>query len=53
MFWRFFVGLGIGAEYPLSAVITAEYVFFVSLHSRGYDADSYVLDLPPDDLEHE
>jgi PHS family inorganic phosphate transporter-like MFS transporter len=26
MFWRFFVGLGIGAEYPLSAVITAEYV---------------------------
>jgi PHS family inorganic phosphate transporter-like MFS transporter len=24
MFWRFFVGLGIGAEYPLSAVITAE-----------------------------
>jgi MFS transporter, PHS family, inorganic phosphate transporter len=27
MFWRFFVGLGIGAEYPLSAVITAESVF--------------------------
>lgn len=26
MFWRFFVGLGIGAEYPLSAVITAECV---------------------------
>lgn len=26
MFWRFFVGLGIGAEYPLSAVITAEFV---------------------------
>jgi PHS family inorganic phosphate transporter-like MFS transporter len=26
MFWRFFVGLGIGAEYPLSAVITAESV---------------------------
>ncbi|KAG0648410.1 Inorganic phosphate transporter [Hyphodiscus hymeniophilus] len=25
MFWRFFVGLGIGAEYPLSAVITAEF----------------------------
>jgi MFS transporter, PHS family, inorganic phosphate transporter len=24
MFWRFFVGLGIGAEHPLSAVITAE-----------------------------
>jgi PHS family inorganic phosphate transporter-like MFS transporter len=24
MFWRFFLGLGIGAEYPLSAVITAE-----------------------------
>ncbi|KFZ22104.1 hypothetical protein V502_02886 [Pseudogymnoascus sp. VKM F-4520 (FW-2644)] len=25
MFWRFFVGVGIGAEYPLSAVITAEF----------------------------
>jgi PHS family inorganic phosphate transporter-like MFS transporter len=24
MFWRFFVGVGIGAGYPLSAVITAE-----------------------------
>jgi MFS transporter, PHS family, inorganic phosphate transporter len=22
--WRFFMGIGIGAEYPLSAVITAE-----------------------------
>jgi PHS family inorganic phosphate transporter-like MFS transporter len=28
MFWRFFVGLGIGAEYPLSAVITAEFVSY-------------------------
>ncbi|KFY50582.1 hypothetical protein V496_09295, partial [Pseudogymnoascus sp. VKM F-4515 (FW-2607)] len=25
MFWRFFVGVGIGGEYPLSAVITAEF----------------------------
>lgn len=25
MFWRFLVGIGIGAEYPLSAVITAEF----------------------------
>jgi PHS family inorganic phosphate transporter-like MFS transporter len=25
IFWRFFVGLGIGAEYPLSAVLTAEF----------------------------
>jgi len=33
MFWRFFVGFGIGAEYPLSAVITAEYV--LSISSRG------------------
>jgi PHS family inorganic phosphate transporter-like MFS transporter len=24
IFWRFFMGMGIGAEYPLSAVITAE-----------------------------
>jgi PHS family inorganic phosphate transporter-like MFS transporter len=24
VFWRFFMGMGIGAEYPLSAVITAE-----------------------------
>ena len=24
IFWRFFMGLGIGAGYPLSAVITAE-----------------------------
>jgi PHS family inorganic phosphate transporter-like MFS transporter len=23
-FWRFFTGLGIGAEYPLTAIITAE-----------------------------
>jgi PHS family inorganic phosphate transporter-like MFS transporter len=23
-FWRFFMGVGIGAEYPLSAVITSE-----------------------------
>jgi MFS transporter, PHS family, inorganic phosphate transporter len=30
MFWRFFVGLGIGAEYPLSAVITTESVFHSS-----------------------
>ncbi len=26
IFWRFFIGLGIGAEYPLSAIITAEKV---------------------------
>jgi PHS family inorganic phosphate transporter-like MFS transporter len=25
IFWRFFMGLGIGAEHPLSAVITAEF----------------------------
>lgn len=25
IFWRFFMGAGIGAEYPLSSVITAEY----------------------------
>ena len=24
IFWRFFMGMGIGAEYPLSAVLTAE-----------------------------
>ncbi|KAF2088728.1 MFS general substrate transporter, partial [Saccharata proteae CBS 121410] len=32
MFWRFFVGLGIGAEYPLSAVITSE---FAPVKQRG------------------
>ena len=26
IFWRFLMGIGIGADYPLSAVITAEYV---------------------------
>jgi MFS transporter, PHS family, inorganic phosphate transporter len=26
LFYRFLTGIGIGAEYPLSAVITAEYV---------------------------
>lgn len=26
LFYRFIMGIGIGAEYPLSAVITAEYV---------------------------
>lgn len=26
VFWRFVAGVGIGAEHPLSAVITAEYV---------------------------
>ncbi|KAH8806115.1 major facilitator superfamily domain-containing protein [Xylogone sp. PMI_703] len=25
IFWRFWIGMGIGAEYPLSAVITAEF----------------------------
>ncbi|CRG87871.1 putative metabolite transporter C2H8,02 [Talaromyces islandicus] len=32
MFWRFFMGIGIGAEYPLSAVITAE---FAPKHARA------------------
>jgi MFS transporter, PHS family, inorganic phosphate transporter len=32
IFWRFFVGVGIGAEYPLSAVITAE---FAGVKSRA------------------
>lgn len=27
LFWRWLMGVGIGAEYPLSAVITAEYVY--------------------------
>jgi MFS transporter, PHS family, inorganic phosphate transporter len=27
IFWRFLMGIGIGAEHPLSAVITAEYVY--------------------------
>ena len=26
IFWRFIAGIGVGADYPLSAVITAEYV---------------------------
>ena len=29
--WRFMLGVGIGAEYPLSATITAEYVRFKTL----------------------
>ena len=32
IFWRFFMGLGIGAEYPLSAVISAE---FAGVNSRA------------------
>lgn len=32
MFYRFFLGMGIGAEYPLSAIITAE---FASTESRA------------------
>jgi MFS transporter, PHS family, inorganic phosphate transporter len=31
IFWRFFMGIGIGAEYPLSAVITAEYFTIFNL----------------------
>lgn len=26
LFWRFFMGLGVGADYPLSAVICSEFV---------------------------
>ncbi len=33
IFWRFFIGLGIGAEYPLSAIITAEKVSVYTLKS--------------------
>ena len=28
IFWRFCIGVGIGAEYPLTAVITSEQVYF-------------------------
>jgi MFS transporter, PHS family, inorganic phosphate transporter len=31
-FWRFMMGIGIGGDYPLSAVITSE---FASTRSRG------------------
>lgn len=27
VFWRFMMGIGIGGDYPLSAVITSEYVY--------------------------
>lgn len=35
IFWRVIMGIGIGGDYPLSAVITSEYVlsFFVSDYS--------------------
>jgi MFS transporter, PHS family, inorganic phosphate transporter len=32
IFWRFFMGAGIGAEHPLSAVITAEYLTLNSFY---------------------
>jgi MFS family permease len=28
--WRFFMGIGIGGDYPLSATIVAEYVFLIN-----------------------
>lgn len=34
--WRFIMGLGIGGDYPLSAVITAEYVFSVARASLDH-----------------
>lgn len=30
--WRFAMGVGIGGDYPLSAVITAEYVTLYNVH---------------------
>ena len=33
LFWRFFMGLGVGADYPLSAVICSE---CASLHPHAY-----------------
>ena len=35
IFWRLLVGVGIGAEYPLSAVITAEYIIAASYRPQN------------------
>jgi len=51
MFWRFIVGLGAGAGYPLSAVITAESVFCISPRDRETNTNKFVVDLRPDNLE--
>jgi PHS family inorganic phosphate transporter-like MFS transporter len=43
IFWRVVMGIGIGGDYPLSAIITSEYVS--SLYSlglkRGFSSDSH------------
>jgi PHS family inorganic phosphate transporter-like MFS transporter len=35
IFWRVVMGIGIGGDYPLSAVITSEYVFSLHALRRG------------------
>jgi PHS family inorganic phosphate transporter-like MFS transporter len=35
VFWRLVMGIGIGGDYPLSAVITSEYVYSLSPANRG------------------
>lgn len=35
IWWRIVVGIGVGADYPLSAVITSEYVTVMTLGKRA------------------
>lgn len=50
--WRFVMGLGIGGDYPLSAVITAEYVFlFLSVSISSSTRQSFDAEGPRSCLE--
>ena len=41
IFWRVVMGIGIGGDYPLSAVITSEYVFSFHALRRGGHAKTF------------
>ena len=45
IFWRVVMGIGIGGDYPLSAVITSEYVFSFHALRRGH-AETFPHDAP-------
>lgn len=43
IFWRVLMGIGIGGDYPLSAVITSEYVGSISIPTSVYAKDTFFI----------
>ena len=37
IWWRIVMGIGVGSDYPLSAVLTAEYVYSIRARQTGVD----------------